>query len=66
MDAAIEREFIAGFARAGLKLPKERYELMVQAYAGYRELAALLHEDETPLTAEPAGLEIPAVPENRK
>lgn len=66
MDDAIEREFVAGFARAGLKLPQERYDLMVAAYAGYRELAALLHAEETPLTAEPAGLEIPPAPEDRR
>lgn len=66
MDARIEKEFVAGFARAGLKLPQERYELMVQAYAGYRELAALLHQEATPLTAEPSGLEIPPVPESCK
>lgn len=66
MDPIIEQEFITGFARATLELPQERYDLMVQAYAGYRELAALLHQEETPLTAEPSGLEIPPVPANRK
>lgn len=64
MDDPIEREFVDGFRRAGLPLPQERYELMVQAYAGYRELAALLHTEHTPLTAEPAGLEIPRAPED--
>ena len=62
MDDDIEREFVAGFRRAGLSLPEERHDLMVKAYAGYRELAALLHRRATPLAAEPAGLEIPPSP----
>lgn len=66
MDPIVEQEFITGFARAGLKLPQERYELMVQAYAGYRELAALLHQEAMPLTAEPSGLEVPQAPEGCK
>ena len=66
MEPMIEQEFVTGFTRAGLKLPQERYDLMVQAYAGYRELAGLLHQEVTPLTAEPSGLEIPTEPENHK
>jgi hypothetical protein len=46
-DDAVEREFVDGFLLAGQALPEERCDLMVKASAGYRELAALLHRQET-------------------
>lgn len=56
MDEAIEREFRSGFERAGLAVPAERYDMMLEAYAGYRALAALLHGTALPPGIEPAGL----------
>ncbi len=55
MDSELERSFVEGFRRAGLSLPTERFDLMVRAFAGYRELAAHL---EAPMRYddEPAGL----------
>ncbi len=55
MDSEHKRVFVAGFRRAGLALPRERLDLMVQAYADYRALAGCL---DVPLgyDDEPAGL----------
>ena len=59
MEREHKRDFMAGFQRAGLALPTERLDLMVQAYAGYRALAARL---DMPMgyDDEPAGLYRPA------
>lgn len=59
MNDELEREFIAGLGRAGLTVEPERWAAMLEGFAGYRELAALLDE-EPPLDLDPAGLYVPA------
>lgn len=62
-DPELEREVVMLFRRAGLPVPEERLDLIVQAYVDYRALAALLHQP-MHYRDEPAGLYRPAAGSN--